>query len=149
MRAWIDTTISHFRILEALPEGGSDGVFKAKDTRLGRLVAIRLVESDETISSKRREQLFEELRAASHLNHPNIARIYEIGRESEVDFVAMEYVEGRTLADLISRKGLSLEKTISYGMQLASALATAHAAGVSHGDLRPDKVMVNHAGLEI
>ena len=147
MRAWIDTTISHFRILEALAEGGRDGLFKAKDTRLGRLVAIRLVESDGTISSKRREQLFEELRAASHLNHPNIARIYEIGRESDVDFVAMEYVEGSTLADLIARRDLTFDKTMSYGMQLARALATAHAAGVSHGDLRPDKVMVNHTGL--
>ena len=118
MRAWIDKTVSHFRVLEALGEGGRDGVFKARDTRLGRLVAIRLMGSDETISSNRREQLFEELRAASRLNHPNIARIYEIGREGEVDFVAMEYVEGRTLADLISRKGLTIDETLSYGMQV-------------------------------
>ena len=127
----ITKTISHYEILEPLGEGGMGVVYRAVDTRLGRPVAVKLLKPDRTIDGETRQRFVQEARAASALNHPHIITIYEIGQSDGVDFIAMEYVAGSTLAHLIGRGRLSIGAALGYAIQIADALATAHAAGHS------------------
>jgi eukaryotic-like serine/threonine-protein kinase len=146
--AWpmITKTISHYEILEPLGEGGMGVVYRAVDTRLGRPVAVKLLKPDRTIDGETRQRFVQEARAASALNHPHIITIYEIGQSDGVDFIAMEYVAGSTLAHLIGRSRLSIGAALGYAIQIADALATAHAAGILHRDLKPANIMVSDKG---
>ena len=142
----ITKTISHYEILEPLGEGGMGVVYRAVDTRLGRPVAVKLLKPDRTIDGETRQRFVQEARAASALNHPHIITIYEIGQSDGVDFIAMEYVAGSTLAHLIGRSRLSISAALGYAIQIADALATAHAAGILHRDLKPANIMVSDKG---
>jgi eukaryotic-like serine/threonine-protein kinase len=139
-------TVAHFEILEKLGEGGMGVVWKARDTRLDRLVALKVLPSDKVADPERKRRFAQEARAASALNHPNIVTIYEIAREDDVDFIAMEYVAGRSLQQLIPRKGLSIADSLKYSVQIADALAKAHAAGIVHRDLKPGNILINDEG---
>jgi serine/threonine protein kinase len=125
-------------------------VWKARDTRLDRFVALKFLPAERMTDPERRRRFFQEARAASALNHPNIITIYDIDHTRlegvAADFIAMEFVPGKPLDRLISHKGLRLREALQYAMQTADALAAAHAAGILHRDLKPGNIMVNEAG---
>lgn len=143
----VGSTISHYRVLEKLGEGGMGVVYKAKDTHLDRLVAIKLLPAERVADPERKRRFIQEAKAASALNHPNIITIYDIDQADGLHFIAMEYVAGKTLDQLIGRKGLKLSETLKCAIQVADALATAHAAGIVHRDLKPANIMVTEKGL--
>jgi Tol biopolymer transport system component len=122
-------------------------VYRAKDSRLDRSVAIKVLTSEKVADPERKRRFVQEAKAASALNHPNIITIYEISSDNGVDFIAMEYVAGKTLDQIIPRKGLRLNEALKYAIQMADALAKAHGAGIVHRDLKPANIMVTEEGL--
>jgi len=140
-------TIGHYEVLEKLGEGGMGVVWKARDTRLERFVALKLLPAAMTADPERRRRFVLEARAASALNHPNIVTIYDIDHADGNDFIAMEYVAGKTLDRLIPKQGLRVGEALKYAVQIADALAAAHAAGIVHRDLKPGNVMVSERGV--
>ncbi len=147
----IGQTLGHYRIESNLGEGGMGVVYRATDTRLGRAAAVKVLHPHRMADPERRRRFVQEAKAASALNHPNIITIYEIDTASTsagpVDFIAMEYVEGRTLAEWIGRKPVRLGEALQCAVQIADALAKAHAAGIVHRDIKPANVMVTTEGL--
>ena len=131
-----------YQILEEIGAGGMGRVYKARDTRLRRTVALKTLPPAQFDDPGSRERLMREARAASALNHPNIVTVYDIGSTGGVDFIAMEYVEGRPLSQLIPPKGFPVARALTYAIEIADALAQAHAAGVVHRDLKPANIMV-------
>ena len=118
----IGSTISHFEILEKLGEGGMGVVWKARDRRLERLVALKLLPAETVNDPERKRRFIQEARAASALNHPNIVTVYEIDQSDGIDFIAMEFVPGKTLDQLIPRNGLRVTEALKYAIQAADAL---------------------------
>ncbi len=143
----VNSTISHYEILDKLGEGGMGIVYRARDTRLGRMVAIKILPAEAMAKPGRKLRFIQEARSASALNHPNIVTVYEIDSCEGMDFIAMEYVPGKTLGDLIGRKGLKIADVLSYSVQIAGAIAAAHTAGIIHRDLKPGNVMVTENGV--
>ena len=139
-------TLSHYEILAPIGEGGMGVVYRAVDVRLGRPVAIKLLRHDGAISEESRKRFVHEARAASALNHPHIVTIYDIGQDKGVDFIAMEYVAGPSLAQLLARNRLSVADGLKYAVQIADALAAAHAAGILHRDIKPANIMISDRG---
>ena len=142
----ITKTISHYDVLAPIGEGGMGVVYRALDTRLGRPIAVKLLHREGTTDGESRKRFVQEARAASALNHPHIVTIYEIGQDHGVDFIAMEYVAGPSLANLIEQGKLSVENALKYAVQIADALGAAHAAGILHRDLKPANIMVSDKG---
>src|SRR5947209_15568674 len=142
----IGRVISHYRILDKLGEGGMGVVYKAQDLNLDRIVALKILPADKVANAERKRRFVQEAKAASALNHPNIITIHDIASENGIDFIAMEYVPGRTLDELINRKGLRLNEALKYAVQIADALAKAHAAGIIHRDLKPSNIIVSENG---
>jgi serine/threonine protein kinase/Tol biopolymer transport system component len=122
-------------------------VYKAEDTKLGRTVALKVLPPERVADPNRKRRFIQEARAASALNHPNIITIHDIDEAEGVHFIAMEYVQGKTLDRLIARHGLRLNEALKYAVQMAAALAKAHSAGIVHRDLKPTNVMVTDDGL--
>src|ERR1700758_4937009 len=143
----VGRTILHYQIVETLGSGGMGEVYKARDTHLDRFVAIKFLPPEKVADPERKRRFVQEARAASALNHPNIVHIYDIASADGVDFIAMEYVAGKTLDQLIGRKGLRLNESLKYAVQIADALARAHSAGIIHRDLKPSNLMVDEQGL--
>ena len=143
----IGKTIAHYQILEKLGEGGMGVVYKARDTHLDRLVALKVLPPEKVADPERKRRFVQEAKAASALNHPNIITIHDIASENGIDFIVMEYVQGKTLDALVPRKGLRLNETLKLAIQMADALAKAHSAGIIHRDLKPTNVMVTDDGL--
>jgi serine/threonine protein kinase len=121
-------------------------VYKALDIRLGRSVALKMLPGDAVANSERKRSFALEAKAASALNHPNIITIYDIDVADGVDFIAMEYVAGHTLSELIPPNGMEPARAMQLGAQIADALATAHQSGIVHRDLKPSNIMVNAQG---
>ncbi len=142
----IGQTISHYKIIEKLGAGGMGIVYKAHDSQLDRLVALKTLPPDRAADPERQRRFAQEARAVSALNHPNIVTVYAIDQVDGMHLISMEYVEGEVLARLIGRKGLPLKQALQYGIQIADALAGAHAKGIVHRDLKPTNVMVTSAG---
>jgi serine/threonine protein kinase len=140
-------TISHYQILEKLGEGGMGVVYKARDTHLNRSVALKVLPPEKVADPERKRRFVQEAQSASALNHPNIIHIYDIDQQDGVDYIAMEYVQGKTLGELIGRKGLKLGDALKCAIQIADALSRAHAAGIIHRDLKPGNIMVDEHGL--
>src|SRR5215471_5243979 len=136
-----------YEILAPLGTGGMGEVYKARDPRLDRLVAIKILLSDKLADSKRRNRFVQEAKAASALNHPNIITIHDIGNEGGLDFIVMELVNGQSLDRLIPRGGMRTEEVLPIAVQIADALAKAHSAGFVHRDLKPANVMATPEGL--
>jgi Tol biopolymer transport system component/predicted Ser/Thr protein kinase len=139
-------TISHYQILEKLGEGGMGVVYRARDTHLDRAVAIKLLRREAVADADRKRRFVQEAKTASALNHPGIITIYDIDSAAGVDFIAMEYVEGRTLDHSIGPKGAPLGEALKYAIEIADALAAAHAAGIVHRDLKPGNIMITAKG---
>jgi serine/threonine protein kinase len=143
----LGTRISHFDILEKLGEGGMGAVYKARDHRLDRLVAIKVLSEKAAAVPERQARLIQEAKTASALNHPNIVTIHEIDVAGDLLFIAMEYIEGRTLEQLIPQKGLRFADVLRYAVPAADALAAAHAIGIVHRDVKPSNIMVSTKGV--
>jgi eukaryotic-like serine/threonine-protein kinase len=141
------THLGPYEILAPLGEGGMGEVYQAKDTRLGRDVALKVLPHDRFADPQWKLRFIQESRAASALNHPNIITIHDIGTENDFDFIVMEYVRGKTIGELIPETGLDLSEALGYAVQIADALAKAHSAGIVHRDLKPANLMVNEDGL--
>ena len=139
--------LGHYEILAKLGEGGMGVVYKARDTHLDRFVAIKVLPPESLADPERKRRFTQEAKAASALNHPAIVTIHDITHADGTDFIAMEYVQGKTLGELIGRKGLRLKDTLTYAIQAAGALAKAHAVGIVHRDLKPSNIMVTDDGL--
>jgi eukaryotic-like serine/threonine-protein kinase len=141
------TRLGPYEVLAALGAGGMGEVYRARDSRLGREVAIKVLPAERLADEDRRQRFVQEARAASALNHPNIVTIYEIESAEGFDFIVMEYVPGHTLDDLIAKQRMSLGELLRIAIPLADALAAAHAAGIVHRDLKPANVMVTPQGV--
>ena len=135
-------TLDRYTIESKLGEGGMGVVYKARDTHLDRVVAIKVLPHDKVADPDRRQRFVQEARAASALNHPGIVSVHDIRSDAGIDFIVMEYVAGRTLDQVIAARGLSVTQALRYGVQIADALATAHEAGILHRDLKPANVIV-------
>jgi serine/threonine-protein kinase len=138
--------ISHYRILGTLGSGGMGAVYRAEDTTLHRAVALKFLPESVAHTEKVHERLKQEARTASALNHPNICTIYEVGEDAGEVFIAMEYVEGQTLSELLHQGPLPMEKVLRYSSQISAALPHAHEKGVIHGDLKPSNIIVTPQG---
>jgi serine/threonine protein kinase len=124
-------------------------VYKARDTQLNRFVALKVLPPDKVTDLERRRRFMQEARAASALSHPNIVTIHEISNAEGVDFIAMEYVVGRTLDQLIPRTGMKLTEALRIAVQVAEGLTRAHAAGIVHRDLKPSNIMVGQGSVKL
>src|SRR5262245_59950537 len=138
--------IQNYRIVRHLGSGGMGEVYLAEDIRLNRKVALKLLPSHFTLNPDRVRRFEREARAASALNHPNIVTIYEIGQSNTTHFIATEFVDGKTLRQLINEKPFTLNETLNVSMQVADALSGAHAAGIVHRDIKPENIMIRTDG---
>jgi len=142
----IGEQLSHYRILERIGQGGMGVVYKAEDTRLGRVVAIKILPLEAMEKPEAAARLSREARAASAVNHPNLATIYEIDNSHGRDFIVMEYVEGETLAQRIGGRPLEVREVVEIGLQVAQALEKAHGKGMVHRDVKASNIMVKPDG---
>ena len=143
----VGNTISHYEVIEKLGAGGMGVVYKARDTQLGRFVAIKVLIANTAGTSDRRDRFIQEARAASSLNHPNIITIHDIITIDAGECIVMEFVRGQTLADMIEAARIPSVDCIKIAMQMTDALAAAHSIGIVHRDLKPANVMVTPEGL--
>jgi serine/threonine protein kinase/thioredoxin-like negative regulator of GroEL len=140
------TSISRYRILEKLGAGGMGEVFLAEDTKLGRKVALKLLDEELTKNRDRLSRFDQEAYAASALNHPNILTIYEMGDEGGRHFIATEFIDGITLRKRLSGAPMDLAEVLAIAIQVTAALEEAHAAGIVHRDIKPENIMVRRNG---
>src|SRR5262245_56678785 len=124
-------------------------VYKARDTRLDRIVAVKILSPDIASSPEARQRFEREARTISQLSHPHICALYDVGRHDEIEFLVMELVEGETLADRILKGALPLESTLRVAIEIAEALDAAHRRGVVHRDRKPSNVMITRSGVKL
>jgi eukaryotic-like serine/threonine-protein kinase len=138
-----------YEIVSPLGAGGMGEVYKARDTRLERTVAVKVLPSHLSASPESRQRFEREAKTISQLSHPHICALHDVGREGDVEYLVMEYLEGETLADRLLKGSLPLEQTLRYGMQIADALDKAHRQGIVHRDLKPGNVMLTKTGVKL
>src|SRR6267154_2496707 len=138
-----------YEILDAIGAGGMGEVYRAKDTRLDRIVAIKILPAHLSSDPLRKQRFEREAKTISSLNHPNICVLHDVGQQDGIDYLVMECVEGETLAKRLEKGALPLEQVLKYGMQIADALDKAHRSGVVHRDLKPGNIMLTPAGAKL
>src|SRR5437867_2669112 len=143
------TQLGPYEVVAPLGAGGMGEVYRARDTRLDRSVAIKILPADVGADSDRRERFKREARAISRLTHPHICTLYDVGDEDGVDFLVMEYLAGETLAQRLLRGPLPIDDVLSIGVELAGALDAAHREGITHRDLKPANIMLTPGGSKI
>jgi serine/threonine protein kinase len=143
----IGRVVGHYRIIEQLGAGGMGEVYLAEDGRLGRLVALKMLPSYFVSDDARLRRFQREARAASALNHPNILTIHEVGEFEDARFIATEFIDGETIRALVATQELSLEEVLDIAIQIALALAAAHAEGIVHRDIKPENIMRRRDGI--
>jgi eukaryotic-like serine/threonine-protein kinase len=143
----VGQTLGRYEILAKLGQGGMGVVYKARDARLNRFVALKLMLGAATDPDHQFRRFAQEAKAASALNHPNIITVYDIATEEETLYIVMEYVAGKTLSQVIPRQGMRIVEAVKIAVQLADALSAAGSAGIVHRDLKPSNIMVTENGL--
>ena len=144
----IGKTIAHYKILEKLGEGGMGVVYKAEDTKLERTVALKFL-SLTSIGDEEKKRFKREAKAAASLNHPNIATIHAIDEVDDQTFIAMEYIEGQSIEELVAADGgkpMPIDKAIDYATQTAAGLQAAHKKGITHRDIKSANIMITEDG---
>src|SRR5262245_29060203 len=139
-------TLGQYRVLDRIGAGGMGEVYRARDTRLGRTVAIKVLPEAVADDSDRRARFVREAQAAAALSHPNIAALYEIGEDRGRLFLVFEFVPGEPLRTVIGGRPLNPRRAVQFAMQIADALADAHSAGIVHRDIKPDNIIVTPKG---
>src|SRR5437660_2252442 len=139
-----DTTLSHYRIVSKIGAGGMGDVYLAHDMQLGRRVALKILPPEMAADKQRMQRFIQEARTASSLNQSNILTVFEIGETASRQFIATEFVDGETLRQHMAHKLLRLREALDIAMQIASALAAAHKAGIVHRDINPQNLTLRH-----
>jgi serine/threonine protein kinase len=145
----IGKTLGYYQITEKLGAGGMGEVYKGRDTRLDRIVALKILRPGASPEADLRQRFEREARAVAALNHPNICTLFDVGRDGDTDFLVMEYCEGETLAQRLSKGPLPLEQALRHGTEIADALDKAHRAGIVHRDLKPGNIMITRSGVKL
>ena len=138
-----------YEIVSPLGAGGMGEVYRARDTRLDRTVALKVLNSQLPLSAELKQRFEREARAISSLNHPNICTLYDVGQQGGTDFLVMEYLEGESLADRVKRGALPLDELLRIGAEISDALQKAHRAGIIHRDLKPGNIMLTKSGAKL
>jgi eukaryotic-like serine/threonine-protein kinase len=138
-----------YEIQSALGAGGMGEVYKARDTRLDRLVAIKVLPAHVSSDPALRERFEREARTVAALNHPHICTLHDVGHQDSVDYLVLEYLEGQTLADRLTKGALPLDQAMAVAIQIADALDKAHGAGIVHRDLKPGNIMLTKTGAKL
>src|SRR5512142_257579 len=143
------TRLGPYEILSPLGAGGMGEVYKAKDTRLDRDVAVKVLPAHLSDNVEFRQRFEREAKAISQLSHPHVCALYDVGRQEGVEYLVMELLEGQTLADRLERGALPLDQTLKVGVEIADALDKAHKRGIVHRDLKPGNVMLTKSGVKL
>src|ERR1700693_4002982 len=143
------TRFGPYEILSAIGAGGMGEVYKARDTRLDRTVAIKVLPTHLADRSELRERFEREAKTIASLNHPHICTLHDVGHQDEIDFLVMEYVEGETLAQRLQKGPLPLDQVLRYAIEIADALDKAHRKGITHRDLKPGNIMLTKSGTKL
>src|SRR6478736_3362315 len=143
------TRLGPYEILNALGAGGMGEVYRARDTRLDRTVAIKILPEQLSSDPIRKQRFEREAKTISSLNHPHICVLHDVGSQDGISYLVMECVEGETLAKRLEKGPLPLEQVLRYGMQIADALDKAHRSGVIHRDLKPGNIMLTPTGAKL
>src|SRR5512138_511121 len=143
------TRLGAYEILGMIGSGGMGEVYRARDTRLDRVVAIKVLQGHLAVSPETRQRFDREARIISSLNHPHICTLYDVGHQDGMDYLVMEYLEGESLADRLTRGALPLPEVIKTAVEVADALDRAHRQGLLHRDLKPGNIMLTKAGAKL
>src|SRR6266516_481810 len=143
------TRLGPYEILSPIGAGGMGEVYQARDTRLERTVAVKVLPRHLSENSDVRLRFEREAKTISSLSHPHICALYDVGNQDGVEYLVMEFLEGETLAERLARGPLPLEQTLRHGIEIADALDKAHRQGIVHRDLKPGNVMVTKSGIKL
>jgi serine/threonine-protein kinase len=146
LRDVTEATVAHYNLLDRIGEGGLGEVYRARDTKYGRTVALKLSAAGALVDEARREQFLEDARAAATLSHPNIATLFDVGQHEGGYYLAYEYVPGIPLKQQIGGRAMNVRHALELAVQIADALADAHSQGIIHTDLRPDNIVITGKG---
>jgi len=138
-----------YEILSAIGAGGMGEVYRAKDTRLDRIIAIKVLPSHLADRAELRERFDREARTIASLNHPHICTLYDVGRQDGIDYLVMEYLEGETLVERLKKGPLPIEQVLKYVIEIADALDKAHRKGITHRDLKPSNILLTKSGAKL
>src|SRR6202158_4242664 len=143
------TKLGPYEILSAIGAGGMGEVYKARDTRLDRIVAIKVLPPHLADRAELRERFDREAKTIASLNHPHICTLHDTGHQDEIDFLVMEYLEGETLAQRLQKGSLPIQQVLQYAIEIADALDKAHRKGITHRDLKPGNIMLTKSGTKL
>src|SRR6202162_5677969 len=143
------TRLGPHEILSLIGAGGMGEVYKARDTRLDRIVAIKVLPAHLADNPELRERFEREARTVASLNHPHICTLFDVGRQNETEFLVMEFLEGETLAQRLQRGALPIQQVLQYAIEIADALDKAHRKGITHRDLKPGNIMLTKSGTKL
>src|SRR5437879_6369876 len=143
------TKLGPYEILAPLGAGGMGEVYRARDARLDRTVAIKILPAHLSQNAEAKERFDREARAISSLSHPNICHLYDVGQQDGASYLVMEYLDGETLADRLRKGPLPLEQVLKIGADICEGLERAHCSGVAHRDLKPSNIMLTKTGAKL